>query len=262
MTGAPPARWVGRDYAANSAHHRTADDWFLARHAPGDHDVVVDLGCGSGEFTARLAALARHGRVTGIDRDASMLAVANRNRAANQSFIHADATDLAEFVEPGSVDVVVSRAMLHWLPVTQHRHLHDAVFAVLRPTGVFHLEAGAPGNVPRIAELLVDLAAEHDLPAPPAFPDPGVALELLESAGFQVDDDSVRTVATRRRFDREQLAGLLATQAILVLTRHTDPQRAQAIRDDALGAIERLRRHDGSYDQTFVRLEILVRRPR
>ena len=262
MTGAPPARWVGRDYATNSAHHRAADDWFLARHAPGEHDVVVDLGCGSGEFTARLAELARHGRVTGIDRDVSMLAAASRHRGPNQSYIRADATELAEVVEPGSVDVVVSRAMLNWLPASQHRHLYDAVFAVLRPTGVFHLEAGAPGNIPRIIELLEDLAAEHDLPAPPAFPDPCLALELLEASGFQVDDDSVRTVATRRRFDREQLAGLLTTQAILVLTRHTAPQRARAIRDEALGSIGRLRRHDGSYDQTFVRLEILVRRPR
>lgn len=261
MTGAPTARWVGRDYATNSAHHRAADDWFLARHAPGEHDVVVDLGCGSGEFTARLAALARHGRVTGIDRDASMLAVANRNRAANQSFIQADATELAAFVKPASVDVVVSRAMLHWLPADQHQHLYDTVLAVLRPTGVFHLEPGAPGNIGRITELLEDLAAEHDLPAPPAFPDPGLALELLGAAGFQIDDDSVRTVATRRRFDHEQLAGLLATQAILVLTR-PDPQRARVIRDEALGSIERLRRQDGSYDQTFVRLEILIRRPR
>ncbi|HET8591673.1 MAG TPA: hypothetical protein VFM01_18695, partial [Nakamurella sp.] len=56
-------------------------------------------------------------------------------------------------------------------------------------------------------------------------------------------------------------AGLLSSQVALVLTRHVDPERARAITAEAVGAVDRLRRHDGSYDQTFVRLEILVRRP-
>ena len=43
------------------------DEWFLARHRPRPSDVVVDLGCGSGEFSARLATLVPEGRVIGVD---------------------------------------------------------------------------------------------------------------------------------------------------------------------------------------------------
>ena len=259
---APPARWRGTEYARSSAHHRAADDWFLRRHAPGERDVVIDLGCGSGEFTARLAALAPHGHVTGVDPDASMLEAAGRHRAANLSFVRACAQDIDRVVSPGSVDVVVSRAMLHWLPAGQHPRLYAAALRVLRPGGVFHLEAGAPGNIAAISAVLEELAARHGVPPPPPFPDPGRALELAEAAGFEIADDSVRTVAMRRSFTREQLAGLLSSQAVLVLTRHTGPGQARAICGEALGAIDRLRRQDGSWDQTFVRLELLVRRPR
>ena len=256
----PPAHWRGTDYVRTSAHHRVADGWFLRRHAPGERDVVVDRGCGSGEFTAALAALTPRGHVTGVDPDASMLAAASRHTSANLSFVRAHAQDIDRLVRPQSVDLIVSRAMLHWLPPEQHPCLYAATFRALRPDGVFHLEAGAPGNIAAITALLTELAARHSLPPPPPFPDPGRALELLEAAGLEISDDSVRTTAMRRRFTREQLAGMLSAQAVLVLTRHATPESARNIADETLDGIDRLRRYDGSWDQTFVRLELLVRR--
>lgn len=76
------AHWSGSGYVQQSAHHRALDEWFLARHPPARTDVVVDLGCGSGEFSARLAALVPQGRVIGVDPDSSMLAAAQRHKAA------------------------------------------------------------------------------------------------------------------------------------------------------------------------------------
>jgi SAM-dependent methyltransferase len=257
---APPARWHGADYARSAAHHRAADDWFLRRHAPREHDVVVDLGCGSGEFTARLAALSPRGTVTGIDPDESMLEAARRHRAPNLRFVHGHAQDVDQLVQSESVDAVLSRAMLHWLPPEQHPRLYAAVFDVLRPGGIFHLEAGAPGNIAAVTALLEELAERHRVPPPPPFPDPGRAFDLLEAAGFELTGDSVRTVAARRGFTRDQLVGL-CSQAVLVLSRHVDPSSARAIAEEAVAGVDRLRRHDGSWDQTFVRLELLVRRP-
>jgi ubiquinone/menaquinone biosynthesis C-methylase UbiE len=258
---APPARWQGRDYARHSAHHRTADDWFIQRYRPGQGDVVVDLGCGSGEFTARLASMVPDGRVTGVEPDRSMLAAAREHRARNLFFVQSFAQEVDRVIEPESVDLVVSRAMLHWIPQTQHPRLYEAVFRVLRQGGVAHLEAGGPGNIAAVIDLLEELAVEHGLPMPPAFPDPGRALDRVEAAGFEVAEQSVRTVARRRTFTRDELIGFLSSQVVLVLTRHVEPERARIIAAQAIGAVERLRRHDGTYDQTFVRLELLLRRP-
>jgi ubiquinone/menaquinone biosynthesis C-methylase UbiE len=257
----PAARWDGDSYATSSAHHRAADDWFLGRHTPLETDTIVDIGCGSGEFTARLAQLASRGRVTGIDPDASMLRAARRHRARNLHFVRADALEVDEVVPARSVDLVVSRAMLHWLPVAQHPRFYAGVLGVLRPGGVLHLEAAGPGHIPGISALLTRLAEEHAVPVPPPFPDPGRALEMVEEAGFATaDEDSVRTVAVRRRFTREQLTGLLH-QTVMVLTRHTDAETGTLITQRALDEVDRLRRHDGTWDQTFVRLEVLVQRP-
>lgn len=256
-----PVQWSGRDYAQHSGHHRTADDWFLNRHPPAETDVVVDLGCGSGEFTARLAALVPKGRVIGIDQDQSMLQAARRHVGSNLEFLQSPAELLDELVKESSVDLIVSRAMLHWLPFKLYPRLLHGVFRVLRPGGWFHAEGAGPGNVPRLDLLLNDLAAKHGLPPTPDFPNTGLVLEAVEEAGFEIPAEGVRTVAQRRIFTREQAEAMLRTQGTLILTKHAPVEMVNTLVKEALDAVDTLRRHDGSYDQTFVRLEILARKP-
>src|SRR4051812_44290681 len=94
--------WEGRPYAAASAHHRAQDEWFLDRHRPAPDDRVVDVGCGSGEFTALLAGLVPGGSVLGVEPDASMVEAARRHRAPNLSFVQARAQELDDIVDGGS----------------------------------------------------------------------------------------------------------------------------------------------------------------
>jgi SAM-dependent methyltransferase len=253
-------RWAGRAYAEHSGHHRSVDDWFLAGHPPSDRDTVVDLGCGSGEFTAKVAGLVPGGRVVGVEPDPSMLEVARRHTAPNLTFVQASGERVDDVVDAGTADLVVSRAMLHWLPQDRHPRLFEAIRTVLRPGGVVHVEGAAPGNIPRIVPLLREVAERHRIPVPPPFPDPGIELEVVEAAGLEVADEGVRTVAQRRSFSREELVGLLRSQAALVLTRHLPVDAAGAVVDEVVDGVDRLRRHDGTYDQTFVRLEVLARR--
>ena len=258
---APQARWQGDRYAPASGHHRAADAWFLERHRPSRADVVVDVGCGTGEFTAELAALVPEGRVIGLDSDPSMLESARRYAGGNLSFVQGSAEAVAEVVDVGSVDLVVSRAMLHWLPADVRRRFFGAVLQVLRPGGVMHAEGAGVGNIRNINALLTDLAERHRIPPPPPFPDTSEVFEEVELAGFDVPPGGVHAVAQRRRFSAEQLAALLRSQAVLVLTRHVTPDHAAMIACEAVEEMDRLRRHDGTFDQTFVRLDVLARRP-
>jgi SAM-dependent methyltransferase len=253
--------WHGTEYAQHSGHHRAFDDWFLERHRPSGSDVVVDLGCGSGEFSARLASMLPEGRVIGVDPDESMLSSAARHAAPNLEFRRGSAEDLGEVVAPGSVEVVVSRAMLHWLPLERYLRCFEAVRDALRPGGVFHSESAGAGNVAGIVALVDTISSEHGLPVLDAFPDPGQVLEVLEMAGLEVEADGVRTVAQRRPFAREELVGMLRTQAAVALQRRAPAWEAERLVDEVVARADRLRRHDGTFDQTFVRLEILARRP-
>jgi len=253
-------RWEGRAYAEASAHHRDQDEWFLSRHRPSPADRVVDVGCGSGEFTARLAALVPGGSVVGVEPDPSMVDAARRHDVPNLTVVQARAQDLDRVVEAGWADLVVSRAAFHWIPLAEQRRGYEAVRAVLRPGGVFHCESAGAGNVPRLIAVLDDVAAGLGLPpAQVTFLTPSAAFELLEAAGFTPGPDDVRAVAQRRPMSREALLAMVRTQAVHAWPAD-DPALGERFRDDAVARLDELRRPDGSWDQTFVRLDVLVRR--
>ncbi|MGB8361945.1 MAG: class I SAM-dependent methyltransferase [Acidimicrobiia bacterium] len=253
--------WSGEAYAAAAGHHRSFDDWFLDRLPPEEGDTVLDLGCGSGEFTARLADIVTKGKVIGVEPDVSMLEAARRHDNPRLEFVRGSAEDFDELVEPGSIDKVVSRAMLHWVPLKSYPRVFAAVFRVLRPGGWYHSESAGAGNVPKVMTVVRDLASRFGVPAPPPFPDTGVVFDLVEEAGFELPVEAVKTIAQRRPFTREQMIDFLRTQAAVVVTRAADQDIAASTEDAAAGEVEALRRHDGSFDQTFVRLEILARHP-
>ncbi len=93
------------------------------------------------------------------------------------------------------------------------------------------------------------------------FPDAGYALALLEDAGFSIPAGGVTTVAQRRPFTRETLEGFLRTQASLAWVGGAGAAQRDAFLDDVVAALDEFRRADGTYDQTFVRLDVLVQRP-
>jgi SAM-dependent methyltransferase len=254
--------WEGGAYSAESAHHRAFDDWFLEARPPGSTDRVVDAGCGSGEFTVRLASIACDGQVIGVDPDASMLDAARAKVAANLEFRPGSIEHLDDVCEHGWADLVVSRAVFHWIPPDGWGRAYAAVHRVLRPGGFLHAESGGAGNVFRVVALMDDVAEQYGLPpAQVTFPQPGAVMELLEQTGFEVGPEGVTTVAQRRPFDRERLRGFLRTQASQAYVGGAPPDVRDAFVRAIDERIEELRRHDGTYDQTFVRLHVLARRP-
>jgi SAM-dependent methyltransferase len=104
----------------------------LLRELPLFARDVLELGCGAGELTAKLAA--RAARVVGIDLSAEMLAAA-RSRCANRPNVQLRLADARTFpLERDSLDVIASIATLHHLPLAEtFARARDA----LRPGGVF-----------------------------------------------------------------------------------------------------------------------------
>lgn len=256
------AGWVGDRYAREAGHHRSFDDWFLAQHPPRPHDTIIDAGCGSGEFTAHLADLVPDGGVIGVEPDPSMLEAAGRHQADNLEFRQGRLQDLDRVCEPSSSDLVVSRAAFHWIPLAEYGDCYESVYRVLRPGGWFHSESGGAGNVARLREVLDPVADELGLkPAAVSFPHAGTALELLEQAGFEIPAAGVTTVAQRRAFDWEGLLGFIRTQASVAYGVGADQSMLDRFVAAASQRDDQLRRHDGSHDQTFVRLHVRCRRP-
>lgn len=253
--------WSARDYATQSEHHRDFDDWFLDRLTPEPGDMVLDLGCGSGEFTALIASTVPDSHVIGLDKDASMIEQARQHRGPNLRFVQARAERIDEILDHDMFDVVVSRAMLHWLPRDRYGRCFRAVRRVLHGGGWFHSESAGAGNLAAVMDLLQATADRFDLEPMPPFPDAGTTFDLLEGAGFELPREGVRTIAQRRAFDREELVGFLRTQVAVALTRQVPADARAEIAGVLTDGVDDLQHSDGTYDQTFVRLEILARRP-
>jgi trans-aconitate 2-methyltransferase len=90
-----------------------------ARISAAGPGLVVDLGCGPGQLTASLADRWPQARVRGIDSSAEMIAAAraadygDSGRSGRLTFAAGDVTDWKPD-EP--VDVIISNAVLQWVP--------------------------------------------------------------------------------------------------------------------------------------------------
>jgi trans-aconitate methyltransferase len=253
--------WDGAHYAANQAHHRAHDEWFLDGWSLEPSAAVLDVGCGDGAFTATLAAMVPEGEVVGLDGSASMLEQARQVAGTNQSFVHGSVQDLATVLPvDGAFDVIVSRACLHWVP----RHAHPEALVqfarLLRPGGILRVECGGGDNVARMVALLDDVSAQLGGPTQPwTFLDAGCYLEWVRSAGL--DPVWVRTVAQHRPFDRAGVLGWLHSQCFQAYEEGQPEGFGPELRRLVEARLDEMRHPDGTFAQTFVRLDVLASAP-
>jgi trans-aconitate methyltransferase len=257
-------RWNGALYAANTGHHRAQDNRFLSTLPVRPADRVLDLGCGAGDLTATVARLVPDGEVVGLDPQRSMLEMARGIAGANQTFVEGPVQELARLL-PGDAefDVVMSQSVLHWVPAPDHPGLLAQVHRLLRPGGWFRAEFGGAGNIPAVLCLLDEVSAGLGGPTCPWwFCDAGSYFELVEQAGLDVADGFVRTTAQRRAFTRDALLGWFRSQCVQAYEAGLPADAHESFRDSVEGRFGELARGDGTFDQTFVRLEVLACRPR
>jgi ubiquinone/menaquinone biosynthesis C-methylase UbiE len=101
--------WVWSGYIRATTEALLAE----AHLAPGER--VLNVGCGTGGFEARVLAGRPEQPLTGVDLSEKMIALAREktHRAPNARFVQADAHDLP-FAD-ASFDAVVSASVLHYL---------------------------------------------------------------------------------------------------------------------------------------------------
>ncbi|CAL1516957.1 methyltransferase domain-containing protein [Chitinophaga sp. MM2321] len=153
------------------------DDWLQ----PGPGETILDLGCGTGELTAQLAATGA--QVTGIDASEAMI-ISARAHFPQVSFEVGDATS---FSLPLQFDAIFSNAALHW--VREKEKAIARMYAQLKKGGRLVIEMGGKGNVDSILTTLERVMQEKGYTYEPFwyFPSPGEYTTLLEHAGFKID---------------------------------------------------------------------------
>jgi trans-aconitate 2-methyltransferase len=95
---------------------------------------IVDLGCGTGELTRRIAERFPSARVIGLDSSEQMLASSEAYAVPGRlEFVLGD---MADYAEPA--DLVFSNAALHWL--RNHEAVLPRLISLLRPGGVLAVQ--------------------------------------------------------------------------------------------------------------------------
>lgn len=208
-------KWDANDYDRNSsAQQEWAGELIENLHLQGN-ERILDIGCGDGKTTARIASLLPQGEVLGLDLSPDMVAYARRCFSAstypNLSFVAGDAGNL-EFRE--EFDVVFSNAALHW--VLDHIPVLHGIARSLKPGGKALLQMGGRGNAAAILNLANQKASHgrwspffKDFVNPYGFYSPEEYQPWLAAAGLS--SRRVELIPKDMVHRREELAGWVRT---------------------------------------------------
>ena len=150
---------------------------------PKDDELILDLGCGTGQLTANLAERAKE--ATGIDLSPEMI----ENAMVNYPSVDFQIQDAANFHFDKKFDSIFSNATLHW--VTNYKSAIRCMFANLKKGGKIVLEFGGKGNVQSIVATLRKSLRNRGYKCQSElqlwyFPSIGEYSSELESVGFEV----------------------------------------------------------------------------
>ncbi len=178
--GESSQRWDARGYAENARFVADLGMPVVDLLAPRPGERILDLGCGDGALTEKLAAAGCD--VVGADASAELVNAA-RSRGLDVRLINGEALDF-----DGEFDAVFSNAALHWM--LQPDAVIDGVHRALKPGGRFVGEFGGAGNVATIASALEAALDRRGLDGKAAnpwyFPSADEYAAKLTTRGFRV----------------------------------------------------------------------------
>lgn len=220
--------------------------------APQPGERILDLGCGDGALTAKIAASGA--AVVGIDPSAAFVA-ATRSRGLEAKMMEAEALAFeSEF------DGVFSNAALHW--VRGQDEMLSGVHRALKPGGRFVAEMGGQGNVATIQTALIAALARRGIDGrtldPWYFPSVEEYRVRLERHGFRVEQIKLFERPTRLP---GPLADWLATFAQSFLEPLTEATREAVVSGLETDLAPKLKGPDGVWTVDYVRLRFRAVKP-
>jgi SAM-dependent methyltransferase len=184
MQTEPSNDWNPASYEEKARFVREGGVPVLEQLAPKAGERVLDLGCGPGTLTRKLAD--GGARVVGVDASQEMIAEAQRAYPELEFTVgHGETLSYER-----EFDALFSNAALHWM--TRPREVAGAMFRALKPGGRLVAELGGYGNIAEVRRAVNVALAELDVVSiarpwcPWYFPRLGEYAGVLEDAGFVV----------------------------------------------------------------------------
>ncbi|MGH2413031.1 MAG: class I SAM-dependent methyltransferase [Microcystaceae cyanobacterium] len=111
------AEWNAGGYQSISSLQEAIATEQLARLTLGEHERILDLGCGHGKITAAIAQRVPQGSVLGVDASHNMIAFAQKNYGSPvHANLHFEVGNARNLTYQHEFDRIVSFNALHWIP--------------------------------------------------------------------------------------------------------------------------------------------------
>jgi trans-aconitate methyltransferase len=253
MSVTPNQTWDAKQYSENARFVSDLGMPVVELLAPLPGEDILDLGCGDGALTKKLADLGCN--VVGVDASPEMVA------AARASGLDARVVDGHALQFSGEFDAVFSNAVLHWL--RQPQRVIEGVWRALRPGGRFVGEFGGSGNVATIVTAVEDVLRKRGTD-PKAFnpwynPTAEEYRTLLEAQGFEVRSIDL---FPRQTPLPSSIVGWLETFAQSFAAALPSADRSRFFEEVAERCLPKLRDSDGRWHADYVRLRFAAAKPR
>jgi trans-aconitate methyltransferase len=243
--------WDPQAYGQNGAFvHGLAGEvleWLAA--APGER--ILDLGCGDGQLTQRIASTGAS--VVGVDASPEMVAAARARGIA--------AKLAAAELLPGpdaAFDAVFSNAALHW--VQDQDAMMMQVRRVLAPGGRFVAEMGGHGNIAAIRTALIAVLARHGYvdreDGVNYYPSPDAYTRRLTRHGFHVQ--RIEFIPRPTPLAESGMEGWLRTFRRGVLDTLPEQLQDTVVEETTALLAPALRDEDGNWIADYVRLRFIA----
>jgi trans-aconitate 2-methyltransferase len=220
--------------------------------APQGGERILDLGCGTGHLTDKIANAGA--QVWGIDSSAEMIETARQN----YPHLQFEVGDAKNFAVDEPLDAVFSNAVLHW--IREADAVIDCVYRALQPGGRFVAEFGGKGNVEAIAQAISDTLETMGYPeldCPWYFPSIGEYATRLERQGFDVTQATLNDRPTLLEGGEAGLANWLQMFATGWLSPISEKEKAQVIEEVEQELRSKLY-HYGGWTADYRRIRLLA----
>jgi trans-aconitate methyltransferase len=245
--------WDPSSYARNARFVSDLGSPVVELLAPKPYERILDLGCGDGVLTKKLADMGCE--VVAVDSSAAQI------EAARKLGLNASAISGGDLPYEEEFDAVFSNAVLHW--IKRADVMLAGVYRSLKPGGRFVAECGGHGCVHKIQTALVQALGRRGIDGearvPWYFPTPGDYATRLERAGFRVDSIALIPRPTRLPGD---IVAWLETFALNFYQDLSDEARGDYLQEVRMVLEPQLRDANGCWVADYVRLRFAATKAR